>query len=52
MIVDVGYLSSWGDDFCESIGYKNYVSNGDLIGYFEVIKELEEWRNDWMRLME
>ncbi|HEX2243371.1 MAG TPA: hypothetical protein VHK27_08990 [Gammaproteobacteria bacterium] len=40
---DVGYMWLWGDDFCESVDYKNYVQKEDLIGYHEAMKELREW---------
>jgi hypothetical protein len=40
---DVGYMWLWGDDFCESVDYKNYSRKEDLIGYFDAMKELREW---------
>ena len=40
---DVGCLWLWGDDFCESVDYKNYVRKEDLIGYHHAMKELREW---------
>src|SRR5215203_1932061 len=42
---DVGCLWLWGDDFCESVDYKNYVRKEDLIGYFDAMKELRAWLN-------
>lgn len=42
---DVGYMWLWGDDFCESIDFKNYSRREDLIGYFDAMKELREWLN-------
>jgi hypothetical protein len=40
---DVGYRSLWGDDFCESVDYKNYARKEDLTGYFDATKELRTW---------
>ena len=42
-IDDVGCLWLWGDDFCESVDYKNYVRKEDLIGYFDAMKALRAW---------
>ncbi|HKF94399.1 MAG TPA: hypothetical protein VKB96_07310 [Gammaproteobacteria bacterium] len=40
---DVGYLWLWGADCCETVDYKSYAHNEDLIGYFDVMKELRTW---------
>jgi hypothetical protein len=40
---DVGCLWLWGDDFCETVDYKNYMRKEDLIGYFDAAKELRTW---------
>ena len=42
---DVGCMWLWGDDFCETIDYKNYSRKEDLIGYFDAMRELREWLN-------
>jgi hypothetical protein len=42
-IDDVGCMWLLGDDFCETIDYKNYSRREDLIGYFDAMKELREW---------
>jgi hypothetical protein len=39
---DVGYMWLRGDDFCESVDYKNYVRKEDLISYHEAMKEVRE----------
>jgi hypothetical protein len=40
---DVGCLWLWGDDFCETIDYKNYARKEDLIGYIDAMQELRAW---------
>jgi hypothetical protein len=40
---DVGYLWLWGADCCETVDYKSYAHNEDLIGYFDAAKELRTW---------
>jgi hypothetical protein len=37
---DVGYMSLWGDDFCEAVDYMNYLPKEDLSGYFDAMEEL------------
>src|SRR5215217_7122201 len=39
----VGCLWLWGDDCCESIDFKHYARQEDLIGYCEAIKARRAW---------
>jgi hypothetical protein len=40
---DVGCIWLWGDDFCETIDYKNYSRQEDLIGFHEARRDFQDW---------
>jgi hypothetical protein len=48
---DVGCMWAMGDDFCESIDFKNYARKEELIGYQQVTDDIGAWMNSEENLL-